>query len=58
MPLDDSPELQKTMLEMVSSNDAWRDASSSIRSYAEDNFGERTIGSRLIETYNSVIRQA
>ena len=58
VPLDDDPELQNTMLEMVSSYDAWREAAPSIRSYAQDNFGEWTIGSRLIETYNSVIRQA
>ncbi len=58
VPLDDGAGLQKTMLEMVSSYDTWRDAAPSIRSHAEDNFGDRTVGSRLIETYNSVIRQA
>jgi glycosyltransferase involved in cell wall biosynthesis len=58
VPLDDGPELQKTMQEMVGSYDNWRDAAPAIRSYAHDNFGERTIGSRLIEAYNSVIRQA
>jgi len=57
VPLDDGAEMQKTMRDMVSSYGAWQEAAPSIRSYAEDNFGERTVGSRLIETYNSVIRQ-
>ena len=58
VPLDDGAELQKTMLDMVSSYDVWREAAPAIRSYAAAHFGEHTVGSRLIETYNSIIRQA
>jgi glycosyltransferase involved in cell wall biosynthesis len=57
VPLDNGAEMQKAMQELVSSYNSWQEAAPAIRSYAEDNFGERTVGSRLIETYNSVIRQ-
>jgi glycosyltransferase involved in cell wall biosynthesis len=57
IPLDDAPGMQNAMLEMVSSYDRWRDAGPAIRSYTEENFSERFVGSKLIETYNSVIQQ-
>lgn len=58
VPLDDGVAMQNAMREMVADCDSWQRLAPAIRSYVQDNFGERTIGSRLIEAYNSVIRQA
>jgi glycosyltransferase involved in cell wall biosynthesis len=55
--LDDAGELQDAMEQMVNSYDRWRESGPAIRSYVEQNFGERTVGAKLIETYNSVIQQ-
>jgi glycosyltransferase involved in cell wall biosynthesis len=57
VPLDDNAGMQKAMLDMVSTYGAWQAAAPSIRSYAVSNFGEDTVGFRLVEAYNSVIRQ-
>jgi glycosyltransferase involved in cell wall biosynthesis len=58
VPLGDAAALQQAMADMVSSYGRWQASEPSIRSYVESSFGEAAIGSRLIETYNSVIRQA
>jgi glycosyltransferase involved in cell wall biosynthesis len=58
VPLDDDAALQNAMTDMVSSYSRWQASEPAIRSYVESSFGEATIGSRLVEAYNSVIRQA
>jgi glycosyltransferase involved in cell wall biosynthesis len=58
VPLQDSPALQAAMAEVVANCDRWQVGATAIRAHAEGNFGERMVGARLIETYNSVIQQA
>lgn len=58
VPLQDPTALQSAMSEVVANYGRWQGAAPAIRAYAEANFSERMVGSRLIETYNSVIQQA
>jgi len=58
VPPGDLGLLQETMRETVAHCDYWLRAASAIRDYADDNFSERVVGARLIETYNTVIQQA
>ncbi len=58
VPLEDSPALQAAMSGVVANYGRWQSAAPAISAYADENFSERVVGARLIETYNSVIQQA
>jgi glycosyltransferase involved in cell wall biosynthesis len=55
--LGDRTQLQQAMAEMIDGYDNWLDAAPDIRAYVESLYGERTVGAKIVEVYNSVIQQ-
>jgi glycosyltransferase involved in cell wall biosynthesis len=51
----DPARLGATMEEVRRGYESWRDAAPAIRAYVESAFGERAVGGRIVEAYNSVI---
>jgi L-malate glycosyltransferase len=47
----------RVMAEMIYDYDSWSDAAPSIRAHVESVYGQRTVGAKIIEAYNSVIQQ-
>ncbi len=55
--LGDWPQFQRAMEKMVSGYDHWQNQAHNIRAHVESTFGEQSVGSRIVEAYNSVIQR-